>query len=101
MGSDGASAAFRGLDDQFQLVERECGLGFTVWSPSEIGVDLDPVGASADLIANDTSQAVDAIGFFGALRNAPLRRITLRCIAAGCDDRACDGEHARTRDDAL
>src|SRR5437762_9193084 len=96
MGSDGASAALRCLDDQFELIQRKCGLGFAVRSPAVIGIDLDPVGAPSDLITNDASQAVDAIGFFGALRNAPFGSITLRGIAAGCDDRARDREHAWT-----
>src|SRR5262249_60837040 len=74
---------------------------FTIRSPAVIGIDLDPVGAPADLIANDARQAVDSIGFLGALRNAPLGSITLRGIATRCHDRARDGEHARTGDDAL
>src|SRR5438477_10059965 len=100
MSRDSASAAFCRVDDQFELIQGERGLGFAVRSPAEISVDLDPVGAPADLITNNARQAVDSIGFLGALRNAPLGSKTLRGIAARCHDGARDGEHARTRNDA-
>ena len=70
------------------------------WSPSIVAVQLDPVGASADLIADDARQAVDAVGFFGPLRHAPFGD-ELRLIASRGDDGFRRREHARTGHDAL
>src|SRR6266699_3096744 len=70
-------------------------------TPAIIGINLDPVGAVADLIAHYARQAVAAVGFFRALRDAPLSGITLWPIAARRYDRSRDNEHARARDDSL
>jgi hypothetical protein len=48
-----------------------------------------------------TREAIDAVGFLGALRHAPLEREPLRCVTPGCDDRPGRDEHARTWNDAL
>src|SRR5207248_11293921 len=66
---------------------------------SIVAVQLDPVGASADLIADDARQAVDAVGFFGPLRHAPFGD-ELRLIASRGDDGFRRREHARTGHDA-
>ena len=70
-------------------------------APSVIAVKLDPVGAVADLVAHDAGKAVDAIGFLGPLRDAPFKRVALRTVAAGSDDRARGRKHAGTGNDAL
>src|SRR2546426_4033936 len=101
MCGDCAPAALRGLDDKFHFVQRERGLSFAVWAPAIIGVDLDPVGAFSNLVADDTNEAIDAIGLLGALGHSPLRHVTLRSVTAGRDNGAGHYEHARAGDDAL
>ena len=55
----------------------------------------------SDLIAHDAREAIDAVGFFRALRHAPLRSETFWSITAGRDDRARGDDHARTGNDVL
>ena len=77
--------------------EREGRRGLAARAPAVVGVDLDPVRAVADLIADDADERV-AVGFLRALRHAPLEREALRIVAAGRDDRARGDEHARDRE---
>src|SRR6478736_392747 len=55
---------------------------FAVRTPAIVRVDLDPVGAVLDLIAHHAREALDAVRFFGALRDAVhvLRGESLRRI---------------------
>jgi hypothetical protein len=101
VGRDSAAAAPCGIDDQFEFVERECRRGFGVRCPTVIRVDLYPVRAFTDLIANNTNQTVHSVGFLGALRNAPFGCVAFRGIAARGHDRARYGKHAWPRYDAL
>src|SRR5262249_37774121 len=90
----------RDLDGQLQLVERKGRLGVAARSPSIVGVELDPLCALADLIANDARQAVDAVRFLRALRRIPLRH-ELRLIRSCGDDGASGRENPRTGNDVL
>ncbi len=114
-GEDGAAHAFRragvdrdrhagalgGLDRELHFVERKGGMRAGQRAPAVIAVELDPVGAVADLVAHYAGQAVDAVGLFRALRHAPFEREALGSVAAGGDDGARGGEHARAGNDAL
>src|ERR1700741_3355622 len=55
----------------------------------------------SDLIADHTCKTVNSVRFFSALRNSPLRRVTLWSIAAGGNDRSCSNDHSRAGNDAL
>src|ERR1044072_421681 len=55
----------------------------------------------SDLIPDHARQAVDSVGFLGALRYTPLRSITLWSITARSDDRSRDDDHSRSWNDAL
>src|SRR4030095_3140221 len=74
---------------------------FPVRPPTIIGIDLDPVGALADLVAHHASEPVHSVRFLGALRDLELRGEPLRSIASGRDDRARYHDHARARNDSL
>ena len=71
-----------GLDRQFHLLEREGGMRTGERAPAVVAVELDPVGAVADLVAHHADQAIDAVGLFAALRHAPLGREALGAV--GC-----------------
>ncbi len=90
-----------GRDGQLHLLQREGGVRARKRAPAVVAVELDPIGAVADLVAHHAREAIDAVGFFGALRDAPFERESLGGVAAGGDDGARRGEHARTRNDAL
>ena len=70
-------------------------------APAVVAVELDPIGAVADLIAHHADQRVDAVGFLGALRDAPFERESLGGVSSGGDDGAGGGEQAGTGNDAL
>jgi hypothetical protein len=72
-----------------------------VRTPAIIAVQLDPIGAVPDLVANHADQAIHAIGLFGALRDAPLERKTLGRVTTGGDDGAGGSENSRPGNDAL
>ena len=69
---DRAAAAVGGLDDALDLFERESGPRFAVRAPAIVRVDLDEVDAVRDLAARDAHHAVEAVGFFRALRHGRL-----------------------------
>ena len=54
MGGHGAARRLRGLDDELDLVNRKSWLRFAGRTPGSIGINLNPVRAMADLIANDS-----------------------------------------------
>ena len=56
VGRDRPSAAARGLDDRLQLLDREGRRRLAARAPAIVRVDLDPVGAVADLIADDADE---------------------------------------------
>src|ERR1035437_409255 len=70
-------------------------------APTVVAVELDPIGAVADLIAHHADERARSIGFLGALRDAPFERESLGAVRAGGDDGARRGEHAGTGNDAL
>src|SRR6266446_2029350 len=69
-------------------------------APAVIGINFYPVGAMTNLIADDARQAVK-VGFFGALRHAPLRCIAFGTIASCCHDGPRYDKHAGTGNDPL
>ena len=70
-------------------------------APAIVGVEFDPVGAVADLVADYAGQAVDAVGFFGALGDAPFLSETLGAVGAGRYDGASGGQNPGPGYDAL
>ena len=98
---DGDAGAPGGLDGELHFVERKGGARAGAGAPAIVAVELDPIGAMADLVADDAGQAVDAVGLFGALRDAPFERESFGRVAAGGDDGAGGGEDPRAGDDAL
>ena len=99
MHHDRHAEALGRLDDRSQL-----GLG--VGRPGRlaahrgVGVDLDPVGAAADLVADDPDEVV-AVGLLDPLRDRQLGREALRPVAAGRGDRSGRDDHPGARDDPL
>ena len=59
------------------------------------------IHAVRDLAARHAHHAVEAVGFFRALRHGHFRREALRRIAAGDDHRRSGDEHARAGNDAF
>src|SRR5262245_66302149 len=100
MGCNCPTATTRRVYDHFDFLLGECRRGFSARSPSVIRIDLDPVGAMADLIANDADDIV-AVCFFGALRNFPLGREAFRTVTARSHDGARRREHSGSRYDSL
>ena len=98
---DGDAGALRRLHRELHFVERKGGTRAGAGAPAIVAVELDPIGAVADLVAHHARQAVDAVGLFGALRHAPFEREALGRVTAGGHDGARGGEHARTGNDAL
>ena len=98
---DGNAGALGGLDGELHFVERKGGARAGTGAPAIVAVELDPIGAVADLVAHHAGQAVDAVGLFGALRHAPFERESFGRVAAGGHDGARRGEDPRTGDDAL
>src|SRR5690348_12171142 len=98
MRDDRTAAVVRGFDDALNLAEREAWFGFAVRPPAIVGVNLDQVDTVRDLIARDAHDAIETVGFIGALRNRVLRRETLRRVFAGDDHRRSGYEHARPGD---
>ena len=98
---DGDAGALGGLDGEFHFVERKGGARAGAGAPAVVAVELDPIGAVADLVADDAGQAVDAVGLFGALRDAPFEGESFGRVTAGGDDGAGGGEDSRAGDDAL
>src|SRR5262245_14260404 len=100
MSCDRNVRTLRCLNNEFNFIQRESWCS-TLSSPAIVSVDLDPVGAMSDLIADDTSQTVDAVGFFGALWNTPFRSVALWSITAR--RHYCPGrdDHARSGNDSL
>ena len=91
---DGSSERSGGLDDQPQLVDREGG------PPGVVGVDLDEVGASTDLVADDLAQAF-AVGLLGSLGDRQLGGESARGVGPGGDDRPGGHQEPRPRHDPL
>src|SRR5262249_4217768 len=89
------------LDNHLELLQRERGSGFLAGTPAKVGVDLDPVGAVADLVADHAAQRLDAVGLLGALRNREAGSEAPGSVAASGDDGARDDEQARAGDDVL
>src|SRR6267142_536841 len=100
MCGDGAAAAFRGIDDELYLFERERRSALPSRTPAIVRIDLDPVRTSSDLIAHNANE-VFAIRFFGPLRHTPLGRITLRAVASCRHYRPRHNKHSRTWNDGL
>src|ERR1035438_2872129 len=69
--------------------------------PSIIAVELDPVGAVANLVAHHAREAIHAAGLFGALGNAPFEREALGTVGPGSHDGARGSQHAGAGNDAL
>ena len=68
---------------------------FAVRAPAIVRVDLDEVDTARDLAARHAHHAVEAVGFFRALRHGELRRESLRRVAAGNDHGRTRHQHAR------
>src|SRR5258708_25925715 len=73
----------------------------TTGAPTIVGIDLNPIGAFANLFAHDAREAIDAVGFFGALRHSPFGRVALGAITTGCHNRSRGHKHARPGYDSL
>ena len=65
------------------------------------GASVLEIGCGVGRLLVPIAERVDAIGFFGALRDAPFERETLGGVTAGGDDGARRGEHAGAGYDAL
>ncbi len=87
-------------DDPRQLLLRERGPDRAA-AHGGVGVDLDPVGPAADLVAHDPDQRIDPVGLLGALRDVPLGGEALGRVAARRHDRPGHDQHPRTRHDPL
>ena len=85
------SGAFCGLYCELYLFERKCRMRAGMGAPAIVGVEFDPIGAVADLVAHYADQAVDAVGLFGALGDAPFLSVTLGAVGAGGYDGAGGG----------
>jgi len=91
--------ARRDFDDPLQLIEREGRPELAARARAVVGVDLDPVGASSDLIAHDAHER-RVVGLLGALQHVDLRSEP-RPVAARRHDRARDHDHSRSGNDPL
>src|SRR5215469_5413728 len=100
MRGDRSTAAAGRVDDYLQFFLRESRRCLIVIAPSIVGVNLYPICAVSNLIANDANQVL-TVSFFAALRDSPFGRIAFRTIAARCDDRPRDDDHSRTGNNAL
>ena len=69
--------------------------------PTVIGVNFDPVGPFPNLLANYPGQAVDTVGFFGALGYIPFRCETFWSVTAGGDDGPSSNQQTRSGNDSL
>ena len=98
---DRDAGALRGLHRELHFLEREGGMRAGPGAPAVVAVELDPIGAVADLVADHADERVDAVGLLGALGHAEFEREALGRVAAGGDDGARGGEHARAGNDAL
>src|SRR4030095_14098512 len=92
--------ALSDFDYEFYFVEREYGRR-ALSAPTIVSVDLDPISAVPDLIADDTSQAIDTVSLFSALRYTPFRCIAFCAVAAGGDKCFGHHQHAWSRDNSL
>ena len=97
--------AMRFIDDRFHLlgVERRdrrqrAVLGDEVRA---VGVDLDPVRAVCDLLANRFARFIDPVDDLHAHRIDDAGRVTARAVAAGDRHGARGDHHARPVDDAV
>ncbi len=100
MGRDPDADRARRLDDPLQFLQRERRPDRRA-AHRGVGVDLDPVGPSADLVADDPDQGIDPVGLLGALGDVPLGGEPLGRVAAGGHDRPGDDQHPRAGDDPL
>jgi hypothetical protein len=69
--------------------------------PARVGVDLDPVGAVGDLLADRLAAAVRAVADLDAGREAPVGTEAQDRIRAGRRERGARDLEPRARDDAL
>ena len=95
----------RFIDDGFHLLERECRSArqraVLLHEVRAIGVDLDPVGAVRELLANRFASALDAIHNLHAHRKRHFRRISARAVAAGHRHRSRRHKQSRTGNHAV
>ena len=84
---DRPSAAPGGRTISFSSSSENVGAASPCASPAIVRVDLDPVGAVSDLVADDAHKRL-AVGFLRSLRHAPLQRESLRAVTACRDDGA-------------
>ena len=95
----GPTARGRGFDDQSQFVLREGRTRLAIGPPAVVGVDLDEVGAVADLVAHHAHQIARVRGL-GSKRNVESRLESSGPVAAGGDNRAPRDQYVRSGDDA-
>src|SRR5262249_16248345 len=98
---DGATAAVGGRHQRVHLLLAEGGHGLAVRAPAVVAIQLDPVGAVADLVAHHARALLDAGGLLRALGGVEGVARAARAVAAGGDDGARRGDDARARHDAL
>src|SRR5215472_16693124 len=94
----------RGLDRRLQFVDRKRCDGFPGATRTIVGVELDPVGAMARLMARGANDLVDTACFFRALRDAAIGAEFRACrtVGSGGDDRArCNLESRALRQPLL
>ena len=91
----------RRRDEHLELVLRERRPELAAGAPAVVGVDLDPVGPTADLPPHHPDDRLLAVGLLRALRRIERIVASRGPVAASGDNRAGDGEQPRARHDAL
>ncbi len=86
---------------QLQLIQRESGTSLAVRSPAVVGVNLNYIGAAADLLSNGPCESVDAIRFLSTLRNVEIRCEPLGRIAPGGNESTGGDQHSWPGDNPL
>src|SRR5581483_6317958 len=93
------------IHDGAQLVEREGWnvIQHAIWPDkiAAIGINLDPVSAVANLLADSLASIFYTIHYLHAMRHWHFRRISLQRIRAGYIHGARSDPHARSRNNAI